>query len=85
MASITAALPPDLARFVESELAAGSYASASELIRDGLRLLQRERAAAAETLAILRREIQIGLDEAATGDLSPHSIDDIAAQVAREA
>ena len=33
-------LTPELGRFVQSEVASGRYQTASEVIRDGLRLLQ---------------------------------------------
>ena len=83
MPTMNVSLPPELAGFVEAELAAGTYASASEVVRDGLRLLLREKAARAETLAVLRREVAIGLAEAESGALSPLSIADIARQAAQ--
>ncbi|OJX68687.1 MAG: hypothetical protein BGO92_19430 [Magnetospirillum sp. 64-120] len=74
-------LPAEMAAFVEAELASGDYASASEVVRDALRLLRRERAAEQERLAILRREIQRGVDDADAGRFSSESIKDIAARV----
>ena len=47
-------LPNDMADFVEAKVASGEYASASEVIRDGLRLLM-ERDQAIETW--LREEV----------------------------
>lgn len=85
MPTMNVSLPPELAIFVETELATGAYASASEVVRDGLRLLLRAKATRDETLAILKRELAAGIAEAERGDLSPLSIANIAAQVAREA
>lgn len=84
MPTMNVSLPPELASFVEAELAAGTYPSASEVVRDGLRLLLHEKAARAETLAILRREVAIGLAEAESGALSPLSITEIARQAASQ-
>ena len=49
-------------------------------MRDALRLLRRERAAHEEKLAALRREIQVGLDQANAGLFSPDTVEDIAAE-----
>ncbi len=38
--SISITLPTDMARMVEAKVASGEYASESEVIRDGLRILQ---------------------------------------------
>lgn len=81
MPTMNVSLPAEMAAFVEAELASGDYASASEVVRDALRLLRRERAAEQERLAILRREIQRGIDDADAGRFSTESIKDIAARV----
>ena len=83
MATMNVSLPADMAEFVESEVAGGGYASASEVVRDALRILWREKASEQERLAILRREIDLGLDQAASGKLSKRSVMEIAAAVAR--
>jgi antitoxin ParD1/3/4 len=77
-------LPAALAEFVEKEVASGQYSTASEVVRDGLRILQRERAAHEERLAILRREIQIARDEVDAGQFSEASVMDILAEVRAE-
>lgn len=41
----------------------GVYADASEAVHDGLRLLERERAAQAEKLEALRAEVKRGFDD----------------------
>jgi antitoxin ParD1/3/4 len=84
MATMNVSLPSDMARFVEDEVEGGGYASSSEVVREALRLLQRDKALEAEKLAILRREIGIGLADAAEGRFSRKSVKDIAEEVRRE-
>jgi len=67
MPTMNVSLPKALAEFVEAEVASGAYSTASEVVRDGLRMLREERAVYEEKLAILRREIQIGIDEVEAG------------------
>lgn len=82
MATMNVSLPAEMMAFVEAEVSTGDYASASEVVRDALRLLRRERAAEQERIAILRREIQLGLDDVEAGRLSRISVAEIAEQVA---
>jgi antitoxin ParD1/3/4 len=77
-------LTADIVDFVEGELATGDYASASEVVREALRLLRRDKAIAQEKLVILRREITSALDQVEDGRLSDRTIMDIAAAVQRE-
>lgn len=59
-------LPDELERYVEAKVASGEYAHASEVVRDGLRLLmQRE----AEKLDWLRTAIAEGIASADRGEL----------------
>jgi antitoxin ParD1/3/4 len=85
MATMNVSLSAEFAEFVEAEVASGSYASASEVVRDGLRLLRREKAAYDERIEILRREVGIGVEEARAGRLSKRSVADIAAELDADA
>lgn len=77
-------LPSEMVDFVEHEVATGGYASSSEVVREALRLLQRERAQEQEKIAILRREVAIGLAAAEEGNFSSRSALDIAEQIIAE-
>jgi len=77
-------LTPEIAEFVSEEIASGDYASASELVRDALRLLKRDREMEKEKLEILRREINLGIEQAARGEFSDRSIDEIVADVLKD-
>lgn len=84
MATMNVSLPGDMVDFVEREVSQGGYSSSSEVVRDALRLLQHDKAQQAEKLAILRREIGIGVEAAAAGRFSKKSVGDIVDEVMRE-
>jgi antitoxin ParD1/3/4 len=84
MPTMNVSLPQGLAEFVEREVASGAYSTASEVVRDGLRILQRDRAAYEERMAILRQEIQLGLDDLDAGRISDRSVMEILEEVRRE-
>jgi len=84
MATMNVSLPVDMVEFVENEVRNGGFASSSEVVRDALRLLQHDKALELEKLAILSREINIGLEAAAAGRFSKKSVQDIADEVRRE-
>ena len=60
------ALTPQLASFVDELVAAGSYNNASEVVRDGLRELQRRKHA--DQLTEIRARIGAGLDQLDRGE-----------------
>ena len=78
MPTMNVSLPAELIEFVKREVATGDYGTASEVLRDGLRSLRREREASAEKLAVLLREIGIGVDQVRTRRFSARSAADIA-------
>jgi antitoxin ParD1/3/4 len=82
MATMNVSLSDEFVAFLERQVASGQYETASEVVRDALRLLQREQAAHEEKLQILRREVGIGVAQAASGRLSPRSVAEIASATA---
>ena len=56
-------LTPELERIVNENVSSGLYGSASEVVREALRLLHERQL----RLADLRREIQIGIDDLDNG------------------
>lgn len=84
MATMNVSLPDDMVEFVELEIREGGYASASEVVRDALRLLRRDKAIEHEKVEILRREVGMGLADAAEGRISKKSVRNIADEVRRK-
>ncbi|MFM2045053.1 MAG: hypothetical protein RLY86_3629 [Pseudomonadota bacterium] len=84
MPTMNVSLPQALAEFVEEEVARGDYASASEVVRDGLRLLRRERDLHQDKLQALRHEIALGIGDVREGRMTPFSVAEIAAELDRE-
>jgi antitoxin ParD1/3/4 len=62
-------LTPELERRIAEKVESGLYASASEVVREGLRLLFETDALQDRQLAQLRADIQAGLDQADRGQL----------------
>lgn len=61
-------LTPQLEAFVKKKLDSGLYYSASEVIRDGLRLLEEKDRIKEMKLASLKKEIQLGLNSLDRGE-----------------
>jgi antitoxin ParD1/3/4 len=61
-------------RFVRDLVASGRYASASEVMRDGLRLVEEREQVRAAKLDALRRDIREGLDSGAPEPLDMATI-----------
>jgi antitoxin ParD1/3/4 len=79
-------LTPELEQLVNDEIKSGSYKSANEVVREGLRLVRLRR----QKLAALRREIQIGIDEIERGEYVEYTsveelFEDIEAAVVKRA
>jgi antitoxin ParD1/3/4 len=64
-------LTPELEQYVNGKVQGGMYHSASEVIREGLRLLKEKDELHQRKLEELRREIQIGIDQADQGQVKP--------------
>lgn len=67
-------LTPELERIVNLKVESGQYNSASEVMREGLRLLQQRDEAYEQKLAWLKGEIQIGIDDLEAGRFSDGSV-----------
>jgi len=61
-------LTPELERLVQRKLQSGRYQSASEVIREGLRLLDDQDRLRNAQLDEVRRKIQIGIDQLDGGE-----------------
>jgi antitoxin ParD1/3/4 len=59
----------DLESYVRSKVESGDYATASEVVRDGLRLLREKELLFEARLQSLRGEIQKGIDQIERGEL----------------
>ena len=60
-------LTPELERIVNSKVKSGLYNSASEVVREGLRLLQERDELRKMKLNALRQEIEQGIDDLEAG------------------
>jgi antitoxin ParD1/3/4 len=67
--TLNISLTPELEQFVSSRVASGRYQSASEVIRQGLRLLQEDETTRQAALERLRNQINLGLEQAKRGEL----------------
>lgn len=68
-ATLNVSLTPDLERFVSSKVESGRYESASEVIREGLRLLKERDSSHQADLDVVRQKIASALDQAERGEL----------------
>ncbi len=64
-------LTPELERRISEKVGSGLYTTASEVVREGLRLLFREEEIREDRLAKLRAEIAVGIEQADRGELIP--------------
>lgn len=67
-------LTPQLEELVRTKVSSGLYNSASEVVREALRLMEREDQVRMAALAQLRRDIQEGLDSGPAGELDIEDI-----------
>lgn len=84
MPTMNVSLTDEMVKFVEKQIAGGDYVSASEVVRDALRVLKHDREMEAEELRILREEVQIGIDAADRGEFSERTLDEMFQAALRE-
>ncbi|MBV8282140.1 MAG: type II toxin-antitoxin system ParD family antitoxin [Candidatus Eremiobacteraeota bacterium] len=68
MGTKNVSLPRDLEEYIDAKVASGEYAHASEVVRDGVRLLMRQEA---EKLEWLRDAIAEGVADLELGNVIP--------------
>ncbi len=83
MGTMNVSLTKELHEYVETEVASGDFATASEVVRAGLRALRDGRAETQERLEILRRKVKIGFDQMRDGLFSDKAVNQIAEGVLR--
>lgn len=71
-------LNPHFDEFINSLVSSGQYNSASEVIRDALRLLEQEKVSEKERVEYFRREIQKGID---SGPSTPWNLEEFLEKV----
>lgn len=62
-------LTPELEQFVQDKVKSGRYLSASEVVREALRLLEERDQLREMRLETLRKEIRIGLEQSDRGEV----------------
>jgi antitoxin ParD1/3/4 len=60
---------PELEQFVQSRVASGRYQTASEVVREGLRLLEEREQSRETVIRELRAKIRRGIEQADRGEL----------------
>ena len=67
--SLNVSLTPELEKFVHGRVSSGRYQTASEVVREGLRLLERQEMDREEAFAALKKKLQRAAAQAESGDL----------------
>ena len=70
-------LTPELEQLVTKKVSSGMYHSASEVIREGLRLLKEQDDLREHRLSQLRKEVDIGLEQIAQGQYTDYDANDL--------
>lgn len=75
--SLNVSLPPELENRVRQHVESGLYSSASEVIREALRLFEAYQGVQAASLAALKADIAQGVTDIEAGRVREISMDDI--------
>lgn len=75
--SMNVSLPPELESRVRQHVESGLYSSASEVIREALRLFEAYQGVHAANLAALKADIGVGMADMAAGRVRPLDIEEI--------
>ena len=67
--SLTVALPEALETFIQQRVASGRYASAGDVVREALTLMEQREREREAVIDGIRREIQLGIEQAEAGQL----------------
>ena len=70
---------------IEAKIQAGEYANASEVVREGLRLIQERDQELAARVEAIKSRVEVGLEQAARGDFVEGSTDEIRERIRRRA
>lgn len=81
MATTSFSLGEHWETFIRNEVATGRYGSASEVIRAGLRVLEERKS----KLEALRAHVDEGIEQARRGDFDDVSLEELIAELDREA
>jgi antitoxin ParD1/3/4 len=84
MPTMNVSLTAEIVEFVESQVANGDYVSASEVVRDALRVMRHDRQNEALKLKLLRDEIERGYQDTEANRFSDRSVAEIAQSVLDE-
>jgi antitoxin ParD1/3/4 len=86
MATLNISLTPELASLIHEKVSSGMYHSASEVVREGLRLLKEQDEIRRIRLEELRKEIAIGTEQLERGEYTVYSSGkEVAAKIKAEA
>ncbi len=73
-------LTPELEELINQKVATGMYHSASEVVREGLRLLREQDELKRIRTEELRRDIMVGVEQSKRGESAPLDVEAIKAE-----
>jgi antitoxin ParD1/3/4 len=78
--SLNVSLPAELENRVREHVASGLYGSASEVIREALRVFEAYQAMQAQTLAALKADVAAGMKDVRAGQYGPIDFEELKAE-----